>query len=96
MVLLLVEQSNISLKKTDHRFYLLVNTTKGGNNFFMSRWSINSVYDFEPFEKNHITDIDLTQEFVLKLPDGLSHYLTTIGVAKNFKYTAIWNETWTG
>jgi len=62
----------------------------------MSRWGVNSVYDFEPFEKNDITDLPLTREFVLKLPDGLLHYLTTIGVAKAFKYRSTWNETWTG
>jgi len=91
---LLAEQSNLGLKNADHRFYLSVNTTKGSN-FFMSKWSVNSVYDFEPFEKNDITDLDLTKEFVLKLPDGLSNYLTIIGIAKAFKYSASWNETWT-
>lgn len=93
---LLAEQSNLGLKNVDNRFYLTVNTTKGCNNVFMSRWGVNSVYDYEPFEKNDITDIGLTREFVLKLPDGLSHYLTTIGIAKAFKYSSTWNETWTG
>lgn len=92
---LLVEQSNPRLKNADHRFHLTVNTTKGGNNIFISRWGVNSVYDFESFEKNYITDIELSKEFILKLPDGLSHYLTTIGVAKAFKYTSTWNERWT-
>lgn len=93
---LLVEQSNLRLKNTDHRFYLSVNTTKGSNDIFMSRWGVNSVYDFEPFEKNDITDLPLAKEFILKLPDGLSHYLTEIGIAKAFKYSASWNEAWTG
>ncbi len=92
---LVAEQWNLRLKNADNRFYLNVNTTKGGNNFFMSRWSVTSVYDFEPFAKNHITDIPLTKKFVLKLPDGLSHYLITIGVAKDFKYTSGWYERWT-
>jgi len=94
---LLVEQSNLRLKNADNRFYLTVNTTKSSNNVFMSRWGVKSVYDYESFEKkkNHITDIPLTKEFVLKLPDGLSHYLTTIDVAKAFKYSSTWNETWT-
>ncbi len=93
---LLAEQSNLRLKNTDHRFYLSVNTTKDSNNVFTLRWSVNSIYDFEPFEKNDITDLPLTKEFVLKLPDGLSHYLTEIGIAKAFKYSASWNETWAG
>ncbi len=41
-----------------------------------------------------MTEIPLTQEQILKLPDGLSHYLTKIGVAKDFKYIAEWHETW--
>lgn len=90
---LLVEQSNVRLKNADHRFYLIVNTTKSGNDFF-SRWKVESVYDFEPFEKNYITDIPLAEGFVLKLPDGLSHYLTKLGVAKDFKYTSEWQEIW--
>ena len=91
---LLVEQNNQRLKSADHRFYLQVNTTKGANNFFLSRWFFESLYDFEPFEKGYVTDIPLAQGFILKLPDGLSHHLTQIGVAKDFKYLAEWNETW--
>ncbi len=90
---LLVEQSNQRLKNADHRFYLLVNTTKNGNNF-LSRWKIESIYDFEPFEKGYITDIPLVKGFVLKLPDGLSQYLTKIGVAEDFTYISTWQELW--
>ncbi len=91
--ILLVEQSNLRLKKTDHRFKLEVNTTKS-NNYFLSRWSVNSIYDFEPFEKNHISDIPLGNGFTLQLPDGLSHYLTKIDVAKDFVYKSEWQEIW--
>ncbi|MCF6211631.1 MAG: hypothetical protein L3J88_08575 [Gammaproteobacteria bacterium] len=91
---LLVEQSNIRLKNADHRFHLLVYTTKGSNSNFMSRWKVESLYDFEPFTKNYITEIPLAKDFILKLPDGLSHYLTKIAVAKNFKYTSGWIEAW--
>jgi len=90
---LLVEQSNQRLKNADHRFYLVVNTTKNKNHF-MSQWKVNSIYDFEPFDKNFITEISLTKEFSLKLPDGLSHYLTKINVAKDFKYTSTWRDNW--
>lgn len=90
---LLVEQSNQRLKNADHRFYLWVNTTKNGSKF-LSRWTVESIYDFEPFDKGFITDIPLTKDFVLKLPDGLSAYLTKIGVAKDFKYTSTWQELW--
>ncbi len=92
---LLAEQSNTRLKNADHRFYLMVSTTKIDNHVFASRWRVKSIYDFEPFEKNHITDIKLTKELVLKLPDGLSRYLDEIGMAKAFDYTSTWNERWT-
>lgn len=90
---LLVEQTNQRLKNADHRFYLKVNTTKNGVNF-ISTWKVESIYDFEPFNKGYITDIPLAKGFVLKLPDGLSHHLTKIGVAKDFNYVSTWQEFW--
>lgn len=90
---LLVEQSNQRLKNADHRFYLLVNTTKNGSNF-ISKWKVESIYDFEPFEKGYVTDIPLAKNMTLKLPDGLSNYLTNIGVAKDFTYVSTWQELW--
>jgi hypothetical protein len=90
---LLTEQSNQRLKNADHRFYLQANTTQNGANY-ISLWKVESIYDFEPFDKGYVTEIPLTKEFKLKIPDGLSHYLTKIGVAKDFKYTASWQELW--
>jgi hypothetical protein len=90
---LLVEQTNQRLKNADHRFYLWVNTAKSAHNF-TSKWKVESTYDFEPFTKGYVTDIPLAKGFVLKLPDGLSHHLTKIGVAKDFKYTSTWQEVW--
>ncbi|MCF6258227.1 MAG: hypothetical protein L3J98_11845 [Gammaproteobacteria bacterium] len=88
-----VEQLNQPLKNTDHRFYLFVNTTNNGN-VFLSYWKVESIYDFEPFDKEYITNIPLTKDFILKLPDGLSHHLTKIGVAGNFNYISTWQELW--
>ncbi len=90
---LLVEQSNQRLKNADHRFHLWVSTSKNAINY-TSRWKVESDYDFEPFSKGYVTDIPLAKGFVLKLPDGLSHYLTKIGVAKDFKYSSTWQEVW--
>jgi hypothetical protein len=90
---LLVEQSNQRLKNADHRFYLTVGTTKN-NNGYISRWKIESIYDFEPFSKGYVTDIPLAKVMKLKLPDGLSHHLTKIGVAKDFTYISEWQELW--
>lgn len=90
---LLAEQSNYRLKNADHRFHLTVYTTKTANGFY-SRWVIESQYDFEPFQKGYVTEIPLAKGFVLKLPDGLSHHLTKIGVAKDFRYVSEWHERW--
>ncbi|GAB1268968.1 hypothetical protein NBRC116493_22210 [Aurantivibrio infirmus] len=92
---LLVEQSNLRLKNADHRFHISVNTTFSNKQFF-SNWSIASYYDFESFDvsKDFITDIPLNGKFILKLPDGLSHYLTKIGVAQEFSYGTTWTEIW--
>lgn len=86
------EQSNQRLMKSDNRFYLNVTTTKG-HSHYMSRWSVESIYDFENFQKNYITNIPLSGK-TLKLPDGLSQYLVTIGVANDFKYIATWSNLW--
>ena len=91
---LLVEQSNARLKNADHRFHLEVTSTVSSSNTFVSRWQVNSLYDFEPFDKKFVTSIPLSKNFVLKLPDGLSHHLTKIGVAKDFEYVSRWHETW--
>lgn len=95
---LLVEQSNQRLNNADHRFMIEVHTTISktkSKSVFFSKWTINSVYDFESFSsKDYVTDIPLSGNSVLKLPDGLSQYLTTIGVAKDFIYYSEWIETW--
>jgi hypothetical protein len=92
---LLAEQSNVRLKNTDNRFFLGVSTIRNASgNGFISTWSVKSTYDFEPFSVGYVTNIPLAEGFVLKLPDGLSYHLTTIGVAKDFKYTSEWREQW--
>ncbi|MET1256646.1 hypothetical protein [Aliikangiella maris] len=90
---LLAEQVNLRLKNADNRFHLTVRTTKAGNSY-CSVWQVKSVYDFEPFAKNDITDIPLSGKYTIKLPDGLSRYLAEIKVAKVFNYGAIWSERW--
>jgi hypothetical protein len=39
-------------------------------------------------------NIDISGTVVLKVPDGLSHYMTTLGLAKEFVYSASWTEYW--
>jgi hypothetical protein len=42
----------------------------------------------------YVTHMFLDEGFILELPDGLSHHLTTIGVRRDFKYTSEWHGQW--
>lgn len=92
---LLAEQNNLRLKNTDNRFYLQMRNALGANGDFLTSWRVDSYYDFEPFDKaDYETHIPLGPDMILKRPDGLSHYISTIGVATEFKYWAEWQESW--
>jgi len=87
------EDVNQRLKKTDHQFYLQANWHVAGKTLSI-RWSVDSCYDFEPFErKSYYTDLPLGNGQVVKLPDGLSQYMTVLGIANAFNYGAEWHET---
>ncbi len=87
-------QNDHRLHKADGHFYLESQTVSMNNNKFKTMWSVDSIYDFEPFEKkNYYTEIPLGQS-QLVIYDGLSEYMTKIGVAKVFNYRAKWLEIW--
>jgi hypothetical protein len=89
------EQDNARLQKADNRFYLKVYSAVLRERTVVARWRVDSIYDFEPFEKaDHFTRIPLAKDVALVLPDGLSQYMTNLGVAKVFDYYAEWHETW--
>lgn len=94
--LLVAEQNNQRLQKCDNRFYLECNNSIVANNKILTMWFIVNTYDFKSFENaNFVTDIPLKRpDLVLKIPDGLSCYMTTLGIAKEFSYRAEWHETW--
>jgi hypothetical protein len=52
--------------------------------------------DEEQFDekRQYVTEIpwNRSKKQVLKIDDGLSHHLTKIGMAKEFRYKAIWTE----
>jgi hypothetical protein len=59
-----------------------------------TRWSVDDSYTFEPFERaSFYTNIPLSSSHVLKLPDGLSQYMTVLGIANELVYSADWIET---
>lgn len=57
---------------------------------YVVTWRVDSRYDFEPFPTTDVTHLPLGQGLILKLPDGLSEYLTRIGVAKAFDHYSEW------
>jgi hypothetical protein len=92
---LLAEQDNLELKNANNRFILVaLNAFKPKNNI-ATRWSVDDDYVFESFEKSSkYTEIPLSETLKLKLPDGLSHYMTVLKIAAEFHYWAAWQEIW--
>lgn len=87
-------QDNQRLHKTDGHFYLQALSVLLPNREIKTTWRVDSLYDFEPFEKHdYYTHIPLGQQKLI-LSDGLSEYMTRIGVAKEFWYRAEWTELW--
>jgi LysM repeat protein len=87
-------QNNQRLHKTDGHFYLQAISKSLPNKSIETIWRVESLYDFEPFEKHDYYTIIPLGAHNLKLPDGLSEYMTKIGVAKAFWYKAEWSEVW--
>lgn len=89
-----VAQENLRLHKTDGHFYLQAKSLLQPNKKIKTTWRVDSLYDFEPFEKHdYYTHIPLGQQKLI-VSDGLSEYMTKIGVAKAFWYRAEWEEIW--
>ncbi|MDR2880373.1 MAG: hypothetical protein LBV29_00510 [Azoarcus sp.] len=97
---LLAEQFNKRLHYADNRFHLQAFSGPIDDKTrrrMCTRWRVDSIWDYEPFEAaHHISDIPMgfSREHILKIPDGLSQYMTVLGVAQVFKYWAEWHETW--
>lgn len=53
-------------------------------------WRVDSVYDFEPFPTTYYTPLPLGPGIQVRMPDGLSEYITRVGVAKVFDYYSEW------
>lgn len=92
--LIYAEQANQRLQKADNRFYLDVKNTLIFSKVLKSHWRVDNTYDFEPFSTGKWTELPLAKGKILKLPDGLSQYVTVLNIAKEFKYWAEWDETW--
>jgi len=86
---LLAEQENKRLHYADNRFYL--DCYVYGSSSLL--WRVESIYDFEPYPSGLVTKIPLGVK-TLQVPDGLSSYMTVLGIAKVFWYYAEWTEIW--
>lgn len=93
---LIAEQNNQRLKNTDHQFVLEVKVTSVTNEKIKLLWYVNSLWDYESYEENsnNVTELPINSEkgYILKIPDGLSQYLTVLGRAYEFYYTSMWEE----
>lgn len=87
-------QNDRRLHKADGHFYLEAETVWTNSGAFKTVWSVDSLYDFEPFEKQDYYTLIPLGSYTLVIYDGLPHYMTTMGVAKEFKYRVEWTEVW--
>ncbi len=92
---LLTEQANERLKNANNRFVLGSQNKKDSSGGIVTLWNVDDRYTFEPFERaSFYTNIPLSSSHVLKIPDGLSNYMTILKIADEFIYSAVWTETW--
>lgn len=100
--MLLAEQRNQRLKNADNRFFLdakcrIVSQIPLKISIL---WKVDSKWDYESFENQkqagteHVTALPLKNDSKLRLHDGLSNYLETLGLAKIFNHYSKWDEDW--
>jgi hypothetical protein len=80
------------LKKANNRFWLQSYSTAAADRV-TTRFVVTDCYEFEPFSKGFVTNLEMYGQKIV-LPDGLSEYLTRIGLAKVFTYESFWTESW--
>jgi hypothetical protein len=90
---LFTEQDNQRLQKANNRFQL-TSLSQPNDAMISTTWRVDDEYVFEPFSKGFFTEINLGPKMTLKMPDGLSQYMTKLGIAKEFKHFAEWKEIW--
>ncbi len=101
---LLAEQSNARLKYANNRFELKSSSQiildDSGVIEIETTWGVVDNWDFESFAEqkaagvNYVTELPVRGGQKIEFHDGLSAYLTEIGVAKEFEYKSEWKETW--
>lgn len=100
---ILTEQKNTRLKLANNRYTLknIVSQISSSPLKVRTSWSVEDVWDYESYveqartNKNLITSLLLVMNssgsnVSLLLPDGLSQYLTVIGIADEFRYSSDW------
>jgi hypothetical protein len=103
---LLAEQQNARLKYANHRFVLRSKSLalrlqgKGHEVAVVTTWRVEDSWDYSSFSeqrrlgRNDVTHLPVRGGKVLRLPDGLSQYLTHEGLAQEFTFYSEWTERW--
>jgi hypothetical protein len=94
--ILLTEQDNKELFYTNNQYQLQCKNEIQEDGTIKTTWYIEDYYDFKPYPSNYYTELPFNREkgFVLKIEDGLSSFLTILGLAEAFYYKAFWEEIW--
>ncbi|NMC61158.1 MAG: hypothetical protein GYA51_17515, partial [Candidatus Methanofastidiosa archaeon] len=94
--ILLTEQDNKELFYTNNQFQLQCKNEIQEDGTIKTTWYVEDYYDFEPYPSNYYTELPFNREkgFVLKIEDGLSSFLTILGLVEAFYYKAFWEEIW--
>ncbi len=91
---LLVEQNNKRLKYTDHRFKLNSHSEKLPNGKIKTTWFVLSRYEFASYPDKMYSEFKISEDISLTIDDGLSQYLTELGIAEEFYHMGKWEEIW--
>jgi hypothetical protein len=88
------DKGNERLQKVNNRFWLQSYSTRSSPTI-STKFVVTDCYEFEPFRKGLFTVLDALGQRI-RLEDGLSEYLTRIGLAKTFTYESSWIVDWCG
>jgi hypothetical protein len=90
--LIFADADNERLKRANNRFWVQSYSVRTAR-VVTTTFVVTDCYEFEPFSKNLFTRLDQYGQQLI-LPDGLSEYLTRVGLARIFTYESSWTVKW--
>ncbi len=96
---MIAEQGNRRMFYADNRFIMTSKSQPVGGGF-LTTFRVDNTYDFEPFQGGaNWKNVSKWSKFPFKgnyliIYDGLSQYLTVLGLAWEFDYYAEWSRFW--